>query len=265
MVTRRRQSFSGQRSPPKQIPFYSSGPTPTGWGPPFSAGNKIFASPSVPPFSHCISSITLHPGSYLLPHERIHLQACPPLCRRGPRDASDPSFEAISSLRHGEVPPSCPVVVHRHPRDPSSQPPHDTRPCSACPGPQHSRPRPGLGPDRATPLAPLPPLCAPRTGTDAWLQSLPSPGAARPAPAEPQAPPATVTGPGPRRPQPSGTPRRRFLTSSDQGGSAASEANSEPGPLGHSSHSSLHARRPPAPTRIFLHLDPAPDTAGTGN
>lgn len=131
---------------------------------------------------------------------RIHLRACPPLRKRGPRDASDPSFEAISSLRHGEVPPSCPVVVHRHPRDPSSQPPHDTRPCSACLGPPHSRPRPGLGPDRATPLAPLPPLCAPRTGTDAWLQSLLSPGAARPAPAEPQAPPAAVTGPGPGRP-----------------------------------------------------------------
>lgn len=77
--------------------------------------------------------------------------------------------------------------------------------------------------------------------------------------------PASLTGPGPRRPSSPGTPRRCFLTFSDHGGSAASEANSKPGPLGHSSHSSLHAWRPPASARIFPHLDPAPGTAGTGN
>lgn len=80
-----------------------------------------------------------------------------------------------------------------------------------------------------------------------------------------QTPAASLTGPAPRRPQSSGTPCRWFLTFSDQGGSAASEVNSKCGPLGCRSHFILCFWRLMASGRIFLHLDRAPGTDGTGN
>lgn len=115
MITRRWQIFSGQPPPPKQIPFYSSRPTPMGLGPRSSAGTTVCGSPAVPPLPHpCVCIKTLHPGSYL-PHEReMYRRASPPVLRAGPRNACDPSFEAVSSLGHPKVPPSSPVVVHRH-------------------------------------------------------------------------------------------------------------------------------------------------------
>lgn len=59
---------------------------------------------------------------------------------------------------------------------------------------------------------------------------------------------------------PRGAPNRRSPTFSDQGGPAASEANSTPRPLGRSSQNLRGTRRLPASVHIFLHLDRAPRT-----
>lgn len=62
------------------------------------------------------------------------------------------------------------------------------------------------------------------------------------------------------RSRPLGAPDRGSLTFSEQGGPAASEANSTSRPLGRSSQCIRGTRRLPASVYIFLHLDRAPAT-----
>lgn len=170
-----------------------------------------------------------------------------------------------------KFPTSLPLALSRRPRDPSSQVPHDN--------PLH--PASGLPPHRlwvlghalavplAVPLSLSAKLMLLRQEEVPRYSRPPSPqlrgGLPRHCSGTLQTPVAFFTGPGPRRPWSSGAPSQRFLTLSDQGGPAASEANSKPTPLGRRSRSIRGSQRQPASGRIFLHLGRTPGTAGTGS